>query len=168
MSEASPETQAQETEAPETEAVETDLTAEVEKWKTLARKNEARAKENSAAAKRLAEIEEAGKSEAQKAQDRIAALERELESTRTTALRSRIQAKHGISDEDAELFLTGSDEDTLTKQAERLAERVADRKKGGLGPYVPAEGKSPADRTTTDVRPGVDRLRSAYATSDTK
>ncbi|WP_037183822.1 hypothetical protein [Rhodococcoides fascians] len=40
------------------------------------------------------------------------------------SLRYRIASKHGISDEDAELFLTATDEDTLTKQAERLAGRV--------------------------------------------
>lgn len=37
------------------------------------------------------------------------------------ALRWRIAAKHGISDEDAETFLTGTDEETLTRQAKRLA-----------------------------------------------
>jgi hypothetical protein len=148
MSEAAPETTTPETEAPETEAPEVDLAAEVEKWKTLSKKNEARAKENSAAAKRLAEIEEAGKSEAQKAQDRIATLERELEATRSAALRSRIQAKHGISDEDAELFLTGSDEDTLTKQAERLAQRAEDRKKNGN--HAPLQGRTPSSSSADD------------------
>lgn len=63
--------------------------------------------------------------------DRIAKLEQELESTRTTALRSRVQAKFGISDEDADLFLTATDEASLTKQAERLAEHTSDRKKNG-------------------------------------
>lgn len=37
------------------------------------------------------------------------------------ALRWRIAAKHGITDEDAETFLTGTDEATLTRQAKRLA-----------------------------------------------
>ena len=47
------------------------------------------------------------------------------------ALRSDIAAKHGISAEDRDLFLTGSDESALEAQAKRLAERVADQKKGG-------------------------------------
>ncbi|QCB93305.1 hypothetical protein [Cellulomonas shaoxiangyii] len=76
-----------------------------------------------AKAARLDEIEQANLSEAEKAASRIAALERELEATRSGALRARIQAKFGIADEDADLFLTATDEDTLTKQAERLAER---------------------------------------------
>lgn len=41
------------------------------------------------------------------------------------ALRFRIATQHGISEEDAELFLTGSDADTLAKQAERLKARTA-------------------------------------------
>lgn len=40
------------------------------------------------------------------------------------ALRFRVAAQHGISEEDAELFLTGSDADTLNKQASRLKERT--------------------------------------------
>src|SRR5690606_27453783 len=44
-------------------------------WKAEARKWEARAKENSEAAKRLAEIEEASKTEAQKQAERMAELE---------------------------------------------------------------------------------------------
>jgi membrane protein involved in colicin uptake len=39
------------------------------------------------------------------------------------ALRLRVAAKHGISDEDADLFLTGSDVETLERQAARLVER---------------------------------------------
>jgi hypothetical protein len=42
---------------------------------------------------------------------------------RAEALRLRVASKFGIGDEDADLFLTGSDEETLTKQAERLAAR---------------------------------------------
>lgn len=38
------------------------------------------------------------------------------------ATRWRVAAKHGISDDDAETFLTGTDEATLTRQAQRLAE----------------------------------------------
>ncbi len=44
-----------------------DLTAEVEKWKALARKHEDRAKELAPAAKRLAELEQASQSETERA-----------------------------------------------------------------------------------------------------
>ena len=64
-----------------------------------------------------------------------------------------MQAKHGIPDEDAELFLTGSDEATLNRQAERLAGRVDERKKQGN--HAPREGNNPAapeDQRTEFVR----------------
>lgn len=58
------------------------------------------------------------------------------------ALRSDIAARHGISAEDRDLFLTGTDESTLEAQAKRLADRDNERKKDGN--RAPKEG-----RTTT-------------------
>lgn len=110
--------------APETEHTDqTPAPTEVD-WKSKAREWEKRAKANADAATRLAEFEESQKSEAQKLSDAKTAAEQDAALARAEALRWRIAAKHGISDEDAELFLTGTDEETLTKQAERLAERV--------------------------------------------
>lgn len=94
-----------------------------------------------AKAAKLDEIEQANKSEAQKLAEAKAALERDLEKAKAEAMRLRIAAKFGISDEDADLFLTGTDEATLTKRAERLAQRAEDRKK--TGNYVPREGTNP-------------------------
>ena len=97
-------------------------------------------KDVKAKADRLDSLEAANKSEAQKVAERIAALESENARIQSEALRSRIQAKHGISDEDADLFLTGTDEATLTRQAEALAGKAADRKKQSN--VVPTEGKA--------------------------
>ena len=97
-------------------------------------------KDIKAKAARLDELEAANQTEAERVAQRIAALESENARIQSEALRSRIQAKHGISDEDAALFLTGTDEDTLTAQARRLAEREADRKKRGN--IAPKEGGS--------------------------
>jgi hypothetical protein len=83
-------------------------------------------------------LAQANKSEQEKFAERVAALEKENQTIRSEALRSRIQAKYSISDEDAELFLTGTDEDSLTRQAERLAARDTDRKKQGN--VAPKEG----------------------------
>lgn len=103
-----------------------------------------------AKARQFDDVQQASKTEAEKANDRITSLERELAETKSTALRSRIQAKHGITDEDAALFLTATDEETLTKQAERLAAREADRKKNGN--HVPHEGQTPSSSGNTDER----------------
>lgn len=89
---------------------------------------------------RLDEIESANMSEAEKVRKRAEEAEARAMAAEAGALRWRIAAKHGISDEDAELLLTGSDEDTLNRQAERIAARQS--KNDGL--YVPAEGKVPS------------------------
>lgn len=92
-------------------------------------------------AARLDELEEANKTELQRVTDAKAAVERERDAARVEALRLRIATKHGISDEDADLFLTGTDEETLTKQAQRLSARSKTSKQHGN--YVPGEGTNP-------------------------
>lgn len=87
--------------------------------------------------------------EAKTAEDRLSDLEKQLEQSQREALRRRVQAAHGIADEDADLFLTGSDEETLTAQAKRLAERESERKKRSN--HVPTEGKNPP-ATASDER----------------
>lgn len=131
-------------EAPATDAADTTAQSEqkptetVDFWKAKAREQEKRAKENADAAKRLAEIEDAQKSESQKASERIAALEAQAAQAQRDALRFKVAARFGIADEDADLFLTGADEDTITRQAERLAQRSDEQKKNGN--FVPREG----------------------------
>jgi hypothetical protein len=81
-------------------------------------------------------------------EQRLAELETELTTTKTQALKTSIAAKFGISTEpgangepsDADLFLTGSDADSLTAQAQRLVGRDADRKKQGN--VAPKEGST--------------------------
>lgn len=89
-------------------------------------------KDVKAKATKLDEIEAANQTEAEKTAKRIADLENELNNTRRASLRLTIATAHGITDaDDIELFLTGTDEETLTRQAKRLADREADRKKNG-------------------------------------
>lgn len=64
-------------------------------------------------------------------EQKLAELEQKYAAAEARALRSDIAAKHGISPEDRDLFLTGTDEASLTAQAQRLAQREADRKKQG-------------------------------------
>jgi hypothetical protein len=122
-------------------------------WKAEARKWEERAKENRSAAERLAAIEESQKTEAQKAADRIAALEAEANDAKALALRFKIAAKFAVSDDDADLFLTGKDEATLTKQAQRLAARTEEAGKARAPKPDPAQGKTgaTAGHTTADL-----------------
>jgi len=77
------------------------------------------------------------------------------------ALRSDIAAQFGISAEDRDLFLTGSDPDSLTAQAQRLAEREADRKKQGN--VAPNEGGT---KTTGTADPLRDIARQVFNRAD--
>lgn len=113
----------------------------VDKLRKEAAKYRTEAKANAEAAARLAEIEDAQKSEQQKAADRLAELERQVADAETRALRATIASSHGISAEDRDLFLTGADEETLAAQAKRLAERDSDRRKRNN--HVPDEGDNP-------------------------
>jgi hypothetical protein len=122
-------------------------TETVDFWREKAREQEKRAKANADAARRLAEIEEASKSESEKVAERIAKAEAEAASVPAKvadALRGHLVALHGIDTDDAELFLTAADPDLLLKQAERLLARSDARKKPL---HVPREGTS---TTTTD------------------
>lgn len=98
----------------------------VEKLRKEAAKYRTEAKANADAAKRLADIEESKKSEVEKAAEKAAAAEAERDAARAEVIRFRVAAKYGISDEDADLFLTGTDEESLVRQAERLSDRNAE------------------------------------------
>lgn len=74
------------------------------------------AKANAEAAKRLAEIEEANKSEAQKQAEQFARLQQENEQLRATALKAQVAADKGVPAE----LLTGTSEEELIASAERL------------------------------------------------
>lgn len=103
------------------EATETKPTETVEFWKNKAREQEKRAKDNSSAATELAAL----KAAQQTAEERLAterdAAKREADEARAETLRYKVATKFSINADDAETFLTGTDEETLTRQAERLA-----------------------------------------------
>jgi hypothetical protein len=119
-------------------------------WKAEARKWEARAKEYKPAADKLAEIEEASKTELQRAQERAEAAERraqKLESDKQIAdWRSSIGKEFGVPAG----VLRGTTEDELRAHAEELKALLPDPE-ARPGTYVAGEGRtstatpSPAD-----------------------
>lgn len=113
-------------------------------WKAESRKWEARAKENTAAAAKLAELEQAQMSETERLKAQLADEQKRAQDSATEALRWRIAAKHGISAEDAELLLTGADEESMTRQAERLA---ASASTPGAPRPDPSQGPRPTSAT---------------------
>ena len=121
---------------------------------------------------KLKEIEDAEKSELQRAQEAAEAAQRELAATKTEAARLRIAAKHGIGEDHLD-FLTGSDEEELEAKAVKLAALIKTptdeeeleakavklaaliktptdeepQRKGAWAPFDPDEGKSPSSNS---------------------
>lgn len=93
-----------------------DLSAEVDKWKALSRKNEQRARDNESAAKRLAEIEDANKSELEKVLARAEAAEKAVAEATATALRASVANTKGVPLE----LLSGSTQEDLEASADKL------------------------------------------------
>jgi hypothetical protein len=85
-------------------------------------------------------LSEASQTEQEKATSRATKAETERDDARAEALRLRVAVEHGMTLEDADLFLTCKDEETLTAQAKRLVDREADRKKNG--PLARREGQT--------------------------
>jgi len=81
-------------------------------------------------------------------EDRLADVEGKLTAAQARELRTGIAAEFGISTKkgakgepsDADLFLTGTDAETLTAQAQRLAGRAVEAKKQGN--VAPREGET--------------------------
>jgi len=131
-----------------TETVEPEATPKptetVEFWKQKAREQEKKAKENVAARMELDELKKAQLSVEEKLAAELGEAAKRAAHAEAEALRWRIAARNGISDEDAELFLTGSDEETLARQAERFKELAVKPSKGTVVPGVGNQPNSPA------------------------
>lgn len=133
------------------EGSEPSPTETVEFWKQKAREQEKRAKDNSAAAKRLSELEEAQKSETEKAADRIAKAEAEANTVPAkvaASLREHLVTLHEFDPEDAELFLTAVEPDLLLKQVTRLLGQSDKRQRKN---HVPREGENPSAASSDEA-----------------
>lgn len=118
---------------------ETDWKAEAKKWET-------RAKENKTAAERLAQLEDAQKSEQQKLTERAEAAERERDEVRIEALRLRIAHEKGLTPKQA-ARLRGSSEEELSADADDLLSEF-----GPAGPRRPQGDVGQGPRTTPSVQ----------------
>ncbi len=88
-------------------------------WKAEARKWEGRAKENSTAATKLAEIEEAQKTEQQKLEDRASKAEKLAADNASDALRARVALEKGLTAAQ-EKRLVGATREELLADADQL------------------------------------------------
>jgi hypothetical protein len=119
-------------------------TETVEFWKQKSREQEKKAKENAQARMELDELKKAQLSNEEKLAAELGEAAKRASRAEAEAMRWRIAARHGISDEDAELFLTGSDEETLARQAERFTQLAVKPSKGTVVPGVGNQPNAPA------------------------
>lgn len=121
------------------------LRAEAAKYRT-------EAKANADAAAKLREIEDAQKSEAQRAQEALAAAQRDAETARLEALRYRVGVSAGLPPE-AISRLQGATEDEIAADAAKLADLLKPAAPPVAGKpaatfqsgAVPPEAQSPTD-----------------------
>jgi hypothetical protein len=102
-----------------------------------------------AKAERLDKIEEANKSQTERLQEQAAKAFADAENARAELLRYQVASAHGITDtDDIDLFLTGKDEGTLKRQAERLAARTEEASKPRSPRPDPNQGRNRAASVT--------------------
>lgn len=126
-----------------TDTPDTDWKAEAEKWKAQSRKHEKASKENSDAARKLQEIEDAKKTAEQKLQDQLAERDMELKSLKLDQVRRQAADAAGLP---ADLLdtITAVDPDEALEQAKRIASYITtQRSTGQAGPADLHQGARP-------------------------
>lgn len=103
-----------------------DWQAEAAKWRALARKHEQQAKANVEAARRLATIEEASKSEQQRLAEQLEQAKARAEQAELKALRAKVAVAKGLPPALA-TRLQGTTEEEITADADELAAMLAAR-----------------------------------------
>lgn len=106
-------------------------------WEAEAKKWEKRSKDNYAEAQKVPTLSQ----QVTTLETQLNQLQHESSESVTAAFREAATLFAGISEEDANTFLTANDKDALSKQAARLKEMFAQQQpKAG---HVPAEGRAP-------------------------
>jgi hypothetical protein len=127
-----------------------DLASEVEKWKSLSRKNEQQAKANAAAARRLEEIENASKSEAERLTARAEAAEKLASEHESRALRLEVASEKGLTPAQAKR-LVGNSRDELEADADEILRDFPPPTKRPSGDVDQGTRGKPAPKSPADV-----------------
>lgn len=123
---------------------------------------------------KVKEYEDRDKTELERATEAAAKAAEDAQTARTESLRYRIAAKNGISDTDADLFLTGADEAAITAQATRYAELKAASTTPPTptptpgGPVVPKSGTGGGTESGGTVNAGRELYRASRSTGQQK
>jgi hypothetical protein len=129
------------------EPKETDWKAEARKWESRAKDNLAKANAHEDAARRLAEIEEAQKTEAQKAQERLDAAEKRAAELELRSIRAEVAAAKGVPAN----LLAGTTQEELEASADELIKFRGEQKppaSSAIGRVntTTTSGSTPAER----------------------
>ena len=121
-------------------------TETVDFWKAKAREQEKRAKENAEAARKLTEIEESKKSEADRAADALKAQTQRAETAEAALLRYEVAADKGVPPK-AMRLLSGATREEIEASADDVLELIGDAGKPRTPKPNPAqrEGDSPVE-----------------------
>jgi cell division septum initiation protein DivIVA len=130
------------------ETLET-LRAERDKWKALSRKHETAAKTNSAAAKKLQELEDKDKSESDRLTDRVTIAEKKAADAEREAARLRVGLRKGLTETQAKRLVGETEEELEADAKELLASFQPPANDEGKG-----KGDMPSGRPKERVRSG--------------
>lgn len=103
---------------------------------------------------RLRAIEDKDKTDLERAQSRLAELERDFAAEQQQRLRLQIATAHSISADDL-VLLTGSSEDELTAQAARIAALRAQQAPSPLPVFAPSAGQHAGNGAPGPAKPSV-------------
>jgi hypothetical protein len=149
------------------------LKAQVQHWMKTAQRHEKTARNNSEAAARLRQLEDAGKSELQKAVEAREAAERERDAVRAEHTRSLAAATHDLDPDLTDYLGDGTDEEIneraehlagiISSAAERLAKQMVEQELQSGGR---ASGGARRGRPVESMRPGAAPTGSMAASAD--
>jgi len=136
---------------------------ELAHWKDMAKKQEDRAKENAGAARRLKAIEDAAKSDLERANDALAQAQKERDDERAERIRIIAASSHGIGNDFLD-FLGSGTEDEINGRAERLSNLIKSEaeKLAGTAPNQGQQSAAGAARGMFNGRPA-ESLRAGAA-----
>lgn len=143
-----PATGVEQTSTTEQANTETKPTETVDFWKAKAREQEKRAKDNADAAKRLAEIEDAQKTETQKAADALTREKNRADAAEASLLRFEVAADKGVP-ANAVKFLTGATREEIEASAKDVLELIGDAGKPRPPKPDPTQGRTGSGSLST-------------------
>lgn len=146
------------TKAPQGADDDTDWKAEARKWESRAKTSRDEAKANADAARKLKELEDADKSEIQKATDAAAAAAKRAEEAEARALRLEIAHEKGLTPSQAKR-LVGATREELEADADEL-----------VTAFSPADGKDAKTKPGADTSRGrpTEKLRPGASSDDSE